>query len=268
MSTTIMMPAAIQGAIQEMCADAVSQSVKLLSDKYGFDHDDAVRLLNLTDMVVKASDSKPKSKSKTTSEDKPKRGTNGYRVYSDAMRAQVSKEMSDALADGETLKPSMVVTELGKRWKALSLDEQAEWKGKATEINLSADSGAPDKKVEKVDKKVEKADKKSEKAEKKVEKAEKKAVKKSSKSDSDKSDSDKSDADKKPKKKNGYILFGNSVRAEIKQRLIDELPEGEKLKPGNLMSEVAKAWKNLSDEEKADWDAKVKTPDSSDVDSE
>lgn len=261
MSTTIMMPAAIQGAIQEMCADAVSQSVKLLSDKYGFDHDDAVRLLNLTDMVVKASDSKSKSKSKTTSEDKPKRGTNGYRVYSDAMRAQVSKEMSDALADGETLKPSMVVTELGKRWKALSLDEQAEWKGKATEINLSADSGTPDKKVEKVDKKSEKVDKKSEKTDKKT-------VKKSSKSDSDKSDSDKSDADKKPKKKNGYILFGNSVRAEIKQRLIDELPEGEKLKPGNLMSEVAKAWKNLSDEEKADWDAKVKTPDSSDVDSE
>ena len=254
MSTTIMMPAAIQGAIQEMCADAVSQSVKLLSDKYGFDHDDAVRLLNLTDMVVKASDSKSKSKSKTTSEDKPKRGTNGYRVYSDAMRAQVSKEMSDALDDGETLKPSMVVTGLGKRWKALSEHEQAEWKDKATEINLSQDSQSVDKKVEKVDKKTEK----------KTEKA----VKKSSKSDSDKSDSDKSDADKKPKKKNGYILFGNSVRAEIKQRLIDELPEGEKLKPGNLMSEVAKAWKNLSDEEKADWDAKVKNPDSSDVDSE
>jgi len=250
-----MMPAAIQGAIQEMCADAVSQSVKLLSDKYGFDHDDAVRLLNLTDMVVKVSDSKLKSKSKTTSEDKkdkPKRGTNGYRVYSDAMRAQVSKEMSDALAQGETLKPSMVVAELGKRWKALTDDEQTEWKGKATEINLSQDSASTDKKVEK---KVEK-------------KSEKKVEKKSSKSDSDKSDSDKSDADKKPKKKNGYILFGNSVRAEIKQRLIDELPEGEKLKPGNLMSEVAKAWKNLSDEEKAEWDEKVKTPDSSDVDSE
>jgi Mg-chelatase subunit ChlI len=230
------MPAAIQGAIQEMCADAVSQSVKFLSDKYGFDHDDAVRLLNLTDMVVKASDSKSKSKSKTTSEDKPKRGTNGYRVYSDAMRAQVSKEMSDALAQGETLKPSMVVAELGKRWKALNLDEQAEWKGKATEINLSADSGTPDKKVEKADKNPEKTDKKVDK------KSPKKSSKSDSdKSDSDKSDSDKSDADKKPKKKNGYILFGNSVRAEIKQRLINELPEGEKLKPGNLMSEVAKA---------------------------
>lgn len=263
MSTTIMMPAAIQGAIQEMCADAVSQSVKLLSDKYGFDHDDAIRLLNLTDMVVKAGDSKPKSKSKTTSEDKPKRGTNGYRLYSDAMRAQISKEMSDALADGETLKPSMVVTELGKRWKALNEDEQAEWKGKATEINLSADSQSVDKKVEKSDKS-EKVDKKTEKTEKTV----KKPVKKTVKSDSDKSDSDKSDADKKPKKKNGYLLFGNSVRAEIKQRLIDELPEGEKLKPGNLMSEVAKAWKSLSDEQKAEWDAKVKTPDSSDVDSE
>jgi hypothetical protein len=246
MSTTIMMPAAIQGAIQEMCADAVSQSVKLLSDKYGFDHDDAVRLLNLTDMVVKASDSKLKSKSKTTSEDKkdkPKRGTNGYRVYSDAMRAQVSKEMSDALAQGESLKPSMVVAELGKRWKALTDDEQAEWKGKATEINLTQDSGSTDKKVEK--------------------KVEKKSEKKSAKSDSDKSDSD-----KKPKKKNGYILFGNQVRHEIKQRLIDELPEGDKLKPGQLMSEIAKAWKALSDEDKALWDDKVKTPDSSDVDSE
>ena len=242
MSTTIMMPAAIQGAIQEMCADAVSQSVKLLSDKYGFDHDDAVRLLNLTDMVVKASDSKLKSKSKTTSEDKkdkPKRGTNGYRVYSDAMRAQVSKEMSDALAQGESLKPSMVVAELGKRWKALTDDEQTEWKGKATEINLTQDSASTDKKVEK--------------------KVEKKSAK---------SDSDKSDSDKKPKKKNGYILFGNQVRHEIKQRLIDELPEGDKLKPGQLMSEIAKAWKALSDEEKALWDDKVKTPDSSDVDSE
>lgn len=254
-----MMPAAIQGAIQEMCADAVSQSVKLLSDKYGFDHDDAVRLLNLTDMVVKASDSKLKSKSKTTSEDKkdkPKRGTNGYRVYSDAMRAQVSKEMSDALAQGESLKPSMVVAELGKRWKALTDDEQTEWKGKATEINLSQDSASTDKKVEKVEKK----------SEKKVEK--KSAKSDSAKSDCDKSDSDKSDSDKKPKKKNGYILFGNQVRHEIKQRLIDELPEGDKLKPGQLMSEIAKAWKALSDEEKALWDDKVKTPDSSDVDSE
>ena len=43
--------------------------------------------------------------------------------------------MSKALADGEKLKPSQVVTELGARWKALPAHAQQEWNDKAKSKN-------------------------------------------------------------------------------------------------------------------------------------
>ena len=76
----------------------------------------------------------------------------------------------------------------------------------------------------------------------------KKKPKKEKKSDSD---------DEKPKKKrvSGYILYSNANRDEVK----DELTvEGEKPKNPDVMKELAKRWKALSDEDQATWNTKAK----------
>ena len=62
---------------------------------------------------------------KKPKEEKPKRrGTTGYILYSKTNRADVKAEMEGA-------KPTEVVTELAKRWKALSEEERMEWNTRA-----------------------------------------------------------------------------------------------------------------------------------------
>ena len=60
-----------------------------------------------------------------------------------------------------------------------------------------------------------------------------------------------------PKKKrtSGYILFSNANRDEVK----DELSDGdEKPKNTDVMKELAKRWKELSDQDKEPWNTKAK----------
>ena len=76
----------------------------------------------------------------------------------------------------------------------------------------------------------------------------KKKVKKEKKPDSD---------DDKPKKKrtSGYILYSNSTRDEVKDALTTD---GEKPKNPDIMRELAKNWKALSEEEQEVWKTKAK----------
>ena len=91
---------------------------------------------------------------------------------------------------------------------------------------------------------------KPEKPEKDIKEKKEKKTKKSEKSD----DSD----DDKPKKKraNGYILYSNAHRDDVKTRLSEE--SDEKPKNTDIMKELAKMWKQLGDEEKEAWTAKAK----------
>lgn len=68
-----------------------------------------------------------------------------------------------------------------------------------------------------------------------------------------KSDSD----DDKPKKKrtSGYILYSNATRDEVKEALT---VDGEKPKNPDIMRELAKNWKALSEDEQEVWKAKAK----------
>ena len=61
----------------------------------------------------------------------------------------------------------------------------------------------------------------------------------------------------KPKKRSGYLIYSNSVRAEVKEQLIAEGGEG---KPKEVVQAIAAKWKELSEEEKAVWNNKAKTP--------
>ena len=84
----------------------------------------------------------------------------------------------------------------------------------------------------------------------KEDKSKAKKAKKSKKSD----DSD----DEKPKKKraNGYIVFSNAHRDEVKTKLSEETEE--KPKNTEVMKELAKMWKELNDEERSAWTTKAK----------
>ena len=76
----------------------------------------------------------------------------------------------------------------------------------------------------------------------------KKKPKKEKKPDSD---------DDKPKKKriSGYILYSNTNRDEVKDALT---LDGEKPKNPDIMRELAKNWKALSEEEQEVWKNKAK----------
>ena len=250
-TTTIMMPAAFQGAIQSMCEDAIGQAIKALSEKYGFDSDEARRELKIGKIQVKAATSKGSSKKDSAEKPKSKRGKTGYLLYTGELRPVVKEEMEAELGDGEKLKPQDVVTKLAARWKELSDEEKAEWNQKAKDANSESETSdtEPAAPVEKPKKETKKAVEKPKKETKKVEKKTE-------------------DAEAKPKKKNGYLAFSKEMRADVKEALEAELEEGEKLKPQAIIQELAAQWKALSDEEKAEWTAKANTPASSDADSD
>ena len=61
----------------------------------------------------------------------------------------------------------------------------------------------------------------------------------------------KEEGDKKRRGMTGYLLFSKEKRPEVKEELGD-------VKPTEVVTEVAKRWKALSDEERAAWNARAK----------
>jgi len=73
----------------------------------------------------------------------------------------------------------------------------------------------------------------------------------------------KSDDPEKPKVKRGPtgdLLFAGDVRPEVRTEMELVLGEGEKLKPQDVVREIAIRWKALSEDERAEWNTKAKTP--------
>ena len=139
-----MMPSQIDTAIQEMCTDAMNQAVMVLSKKYGFDNDEAARLLSESGIRVVRKGSKSNklepSPSKTkTKTDKPKRGKTGYLLYADAMRAKVKADMESELDEGEKIKPQDVVKRIAAAWKEIGDEEKAKWQADAKALASSSD---------------------------------------------------------------------------------------------------------------------------------
>lgn len=61
---------------------------------------------------------------------------------------------------------------------------------------------------------------------------------------------------KKKKSVTGYLLYANDTRASVKQSLIDTGTENPK--PTDVIKEVAKLWKSLTDEDRHTWNLKAK----------
>ncbi len=143
MSCTITMPSALDESIRACCVEAVAQAVAALAAKYGFDAAEAERDLNLGEMkiqrkrgpVSKKSVTKTEKKSKKATKEvdpeKPKKRLTGYLLFSKENRAEVKAALEEELAEGEKLQSKTVVGALAAAWKALSEEEQAEWKEKA-----------------------------------------------------------------------------------------------------------------------------------------
>jgi len=143
--TTITMPRAFDQALQEVASEAMLSVTKALAEKYGFDVDEAVTSLELSEIkVVKKRGPIPKAKGakKAAKADgeKPKRRTTGYLMFSAAMRPEVKAEMAEVLEEDEKLAPQEVVRELAKRWKALGDEEKLGWNQRALEA-AGIDSG-------------------------------------------------------------------------------------------------------------------------------
>ena len=112
------------------------------------------------------------------------------------------------------------------------------------------------------------SDKEVKKAEKKdTKKADKKETKKAEKKETKKQTTD-SESPPAKKKQNGYLLFGQSIRAEVKADLTAALEEGEKLKGPAVVTEIAARWKALSEEDKAKWNDQANQSGSDDQDSD
>lgn len=137
MSTTIMMPSSFDASIREMCSDAISQAIATLSAKYGFDPEEAARVLADTDVKLVRKrgpaakvDSKAKAKAPAKAKDdsdKPKRAKTGYLTYADHVRSEVREAMEAELTAGEKLKPQDVVRSIAAQWKGLDEDKQKAW---------------------------------------------------------------------------------------------------------------------------------------------
>lgn len=228
-----MMPNAMDLALKSMMEDAVTQAVSALSEKHGFDLEDALRDLNLNEIKLvrkRGPSAKSEKKGKKASANKPKtkRGTTGYQVFSNEVRAEVKSDLEKAAEEGVKVTPQQVQTELGSRWSALSDEEKAVYNTKATEINseASSDEDAPKEKAKKEPKKEPK--------------------------------------EKKSKKPSGYQAFQDSIRSGIKEKMI---ADGEKVTGPALMSAGAAEWKKLTDAEKAVWNEKAKSDSESEGDS-
>ena len=244
MSSTIMMPNTIDTTIRDMCEDAVAQAVATLSERHGFDADEALRDLNLGDLkIVRKRGPSPTGEKKTkVKSDKPKvkRGKTGYLLYADSVRSAVKAELEAELEEGTKLKPQATVSEIAKRWKAEAAEVRADWNDQSKELNSAAsspqasdtesvaESDAPKPVVAK------KAPKKAEKA---------------------------AASDEKPKGKKaptGYLLYAAATRSTVKEELHAALPGDEKLKPQATVAEIAKRWKAETDEVRAEWNEQAK----------
>ena len=74
----------------------------------------------------KAKKEKSPKKEKADGEPKKKRGLTGYLLFAKEKRPEVKTDLGEA-------KPTEVVTEVAKRWKALTEEERATWNERAKE---------------------------------------------------------------------------------------------------------------------------------------
>ncbi len=136
MAATIMMPSGFDDAIRSMCLDAVGQAVAVLAAKYGFDAEEAQRDVSELKLMRKRGPSpkkekKEKKEKKASDDSKTKRPKTGYLLFQAKTRAEVVAALTEELEDGAKLQGKDVIRGIAAKWKALSVEEQKDWKQRA-----------------------------------------------------------------------------------------------------------------------------------------
>ena len=206
----------------------------------------------------------PAKKARKTSDkdpNAPKRGKSAYIFFCAAMRPQVKEELGE---EGK----SLIMSELGKRWKELKEDEEradelAEYTKMAADDKTRYEEEKKNHSTEPVEEKTVKADEEFEEEEKQAPKKAKKEKKAKAKKADDESEEEKpalkkekktkakkdSDDEKEsPKKKTGYAYFCSLNREGVKTNNPD-------MKAQDVTRELARLWKELSKDEQKDWSA-------------
>ena len=227
---------------------------KLLASLEAEAAEDKARYTDEMDGYVAPSDEElaamvPAQKGKKTSDkdpNAPKRGKSAYIFFCAAMRPQVKEELGE---EGK----SMIMAELGKRWKELKKDddrsdELAKYTKMATDDKSRYEdeksNGQQDEQEKKATPKKGKA-KPVEPEEESVDE-EKVAVKKPKKKVEAEVEAEVEEEKKSPKKKTGYIYFCSHNREGIKN-------DNPKMSAKEVTSTLARLWKELTKEEKKEW---------------
>ena len=179
----------------------------------------------------------PAKKGRKTSDkdtNSPKGRKSAYIYFCSAMRAQVKEELGE---EGK----SLIMTELGKRWKDLKEDEQ-----RSDEL-AEYTKMAEDDKVRYQDEKENVSDDKTRPKKSKTDK--KQRLEKPADSE-DESTNDKGkkteEVKTSPKKKTGYSYFCSYNRDGVKS-------ENPKMKGQDITRELARLWKELTKDEQKEW---------------
>ena len=118
----------------------MSMTLELVAQRIATLESQMSALLETTNGSKKATKVKNPKKAKTTDTDsggeQPAKKTrvSGYILFGKAIREDIKAEL---FTDGEKVKSSLVMTELGKRWKALNDDERDVWNVKAQELKAA-----------------------------------------------------------------------------------------------------------------------------------
>ena len=150
----------VSAAVLKMMTSNTEDIVGKLSEKYGFDLEEALALTLPTEVVKKEvtpRKSSPKSetksikgKGKAAEEDKPKekKAKTGYLLFSDSVRAEVREALEDEAAEGVKVMAKDVVRGIAAKWKELSPEEQGEWKDTAAAAKSASASEAEEEEEE------------------------------------------------------------------------------------------------------------------------
>jgi len=130
---TLNISASVDKMLKELFAETMEACVAELSQKYGFDKQEALEHLDIAGLKEKKlankdkKDKKDKKEKKEVDPNKPKK-TSGYLLFSADVREQTKAKL---IADGGEGKPKEVVQAIAAKWKELSDDDKAVWNDKA-----------------------------------------------------------------------------------------------------------------------------------------
>ena len=108
-----------------MTLELVAQRVALLEEKMTL----VMEKVGIEAPTKPTKKGKKEKAVKTDGEPKKKRAVTGYLMFASAMRPEVKVELIEN--GNESPKPTEVITEVAKRWKALDDEERDEWNAKA-----------------------------------------------------------------------------------------------------------------------------------------